>query len=58
MQIEVGKVYKNITTFDANDISQIRIRTIREINYLRNKLLNYSDFSKVVDALNDALKLL
>lgn len=50
------QVYKSINTMSVNDIDFIRMRTIKELNILKDKLSIYKEFSKVTSSLNQAIQ--
>lgn len=51
-----GSGWKNIDTFDKEDIKIIRDRTLKEIGFLKKKLITYSEFDKVIPYLDRAVE--
>lgn len=49
-------VYKSINTMNVNDIDFIKMRTLKELNILKDKLSVYKEFSKVTSTLNQAIQ--
>ncbi len=50
-----GRAYKHIQNMTAENINEIKVRTIKELNALRNKLSTYSKFEKVIQKLDEAV---
>lgn len=50
-----ASVYKHVIDFSPDDVQEVKQRTIRELNYLKNKLSFYNQFQSVVDKLDDAI---
>lgn len=48
-------VYKHVIDFTPEDIRQVKQRTIREINALKNKLSFYKDFELVIARLDEVI---
>lgn len=54
-EIGAERTYKNITTFDKDDIEFVKETTKREITYLKKKLSVYNKFDNVVFTLDEAI---
>ncbi len=49
-------VYKSINSMTIDDIDFIKMRTLKELNILKDKLSVYKEFSKVTSTLNQAIQ--
>jgi hypothetical protein len=50
-----SNVYKSITEFDESDLQQIRKNAVRELNYWKNKLSFYKEFSGMIPKLDKVI---
>lgn len=55
-QPSVNPVYKSINSMTVSDIDFIKMRTLKELNILKDKLSVYKEFSKVTSSLNQAIQ--
>ena len=55
-QPNTTQIYKSINSMDIDDIDFIKIRTLKELNILKDKLSIYKEFSKVTSSLNQAIQ--
>lgn len=53
---EEGNIYKSVTTFNADDIIQIKARVVRELNCLKHKLSFYKEFEVAASKIQDAIE--
>lgn len=55
-QPSTNPVYKSINSMSVSDIDFIKMRTLKELNILKDKLSVYKEFSKVTSSLNQAIQ--
>lgn len=55
-QPSIPGIYKSINSMNVNDIDFIKMRTLKELNILKDKLSVYKEFSKVASTLNQAIQ--
>lgn len=55
-QPSTAGAYKSINAMTIDDIDFIRMRTLKELNILKDKLSVYKEFSKVSSSLNQAIQ--
>jgi hypothetical protein len=55
-QPSTAGAYKSINCMTIDDIDFIRMRTLKELNILKDKLSVYKEFSKVSSSLNQAIQ--
>ena len=53
---EAGRSYKSVHELTVQDIEEVRSNTIRDLNYLNEKISFYSEFSKAKPHLCNAIK--
>lgn len=56
--LEDGRAYKHINSMSSDDIEQVKARTVRELNGLKQKLSVYKQFEKVLVKIGEATELL
>lgn len=55
-QPSIGAVYKSVNSMTIDDIDFIKMRTLKELNILKDKLSVYKEFNKVTSSLNQAIQ--